>query len=789
MRKIQIYIENQLVNLFEDESISVKSTIQDVADIAKVFTDFSQTFNIPADQINNDILGHYYNNDLDIFDANTRVDARIEIDHTPFREGKMQLEGSVVANGQVEAYKISFYGDVVSLKDLFGEDKLRDLDYSDMNSEFSGDAVKATISDTSYLDVRYPLISSSRLWTYADGFGIDLSAHAIDYRELFPAISDAKIMSLIASKYGVTFEGNFLDDDRFKKSYTWWKNREISSFISAPVDLEFNATGVSCDPAAIPNSTMGVNTINLNYIDINTVTVAAPNFQQHVSQSHKVEVFIAPVSTGTYYLDVYDGGTLANTYTSSTGQSFTVADEANIYGLSRSLTFKIRANSSFTFNFEVKYTFEGDYFTTDINYPTDSFAHWCTHQVTSVSVPIFTDYSFTAPDQKISDWFSGTLKEFNLTCYPLAPEKTYQVEPLEMFYLGGDEVDITPYVDSEKILVDRVKLYNEVSFEWAKSNSFINEQFFELFNRRYGDLKQIFPNHDGGKYSIELPFETIMFNKFTGTDLQVAYCLTKAPDYKPYVPKPVKLYLHESAPCSFYFNNGTTDSIVSSYVAFGQDTVQNTTDYTMNFGEEISSIHEIGKTNSLYKTYYQPYLANLFSTKTRKVTVKCVLPIDILTKLTLDDAIIIRDKKYRINDMTTDLTTGLSRLVLLSDFTVKRRRFVVPVITSTGGSVVVPVKPPKKGWAIVSPAIGGAFGTPSVTLPATITEESSITISAGENTDNEKRSQVYEVIGYREDGSEAWRDSIIIYQDFASFRLLTESGSNLIQENLSKILL
>ena len=114
MRKVQIYIENQRINLFKDEKISIKSTVQDIKNISKIFTDFSQTFTVPADVINNPILGHYYNNDLGVLNANVRLDARIEIDHTAFREGKIQLEGAIVKNGQVESYKISFFGDEYS---------------------------------------------------------------------------------------------------------------------------------------------------------------------------------------------------------------------------------------------------------------------------------------------------------------------------------------------------------------------------------------------------------------------------------------------------------------------------------------------------------------------------------------------------------------------------------------------------------------------------------------------------------------------------------------------------
>ena len=77
MRKVQIYVANQLIDLFQDEEISIKSQAQDVNDISKTMTDYSQSFTIPASVRNNAIFGYYYNNDLGTFNANTRLDCRI----------------------------------------------------------------------------------------------------------------------------------------------------------------------------------------------------------------------------------------------------------------------------------------------------------------------------------------------------------------------------------------------------------------------------------------------------------------------------------------------------------------------------------------------------------------------------------------------------------------------------------------------------------------------------------------------------------------------------------------
>jgi len=93
MREVQLYINGRKLDLFKDEEIVVNSTIQNFQDLSKVFTDFSQTFTVPTSKTNNAIFSHFYNNDVDgTFRANTRIEARLEINNVLFRKGKIQLE-------------------------------------------------------------------------------------------------------------------------------------------------------------------------------------------------------------------------------------------------------------------------------------------------------------------------------------------------------------------------------------------------------------------------------------------------------------------------------------------------------------------------------------------------------------------------------------------------------------------------------------------------------------------------------------------------------------------------
>ena len=129
MREIQIYIKGQRVDLFDDENITLKSSIQDAKDISKVFTDYSQPFTLPASDNNNKLFRHFYNTSItgNVFDGRVRHEAKIFINHLLFKRGKIFLNGVNMKNNKPSSYNITFFGNIVSLKDLFKDDKIESL--------------------------------------------------------------------------------------------------------------------------------------------------------------------------------------------------------------------------------------------------------------------------------------------------------------------------------------------------------------------------------------------------------------------------------------------------------------------------------------------------------------------------------------------------------------------------------------------------------------------------------------------------------------------------------------
>lgn len=720
MRKSQIYIEGQKLELFEDEQIKITSSIQDIFNLDATRTDLSYSFTIPASPVNNKIMHHFYNNDVDTFEGvslnyNVRRNASIEIDLMPFRTGKIQLEKASVINGQAQNYQICFYGDLVSLKDILGETKLSELDYSDYTHLYTESNVISRCVDNTNYDVRYPLITSKRVWDYAgpdNTNNIDVNAGAINVNELFPAIRVSSIMQSIQDYFNITFNSLFFQTKNFTNCYLYLKNKD---------EFQFKTSTVSMDL---------ISTTDIQYFDLSTNEtklqyLAPTGGQVFMSSTWTVAIDCTPTVTGSnFYIDVYSNNVLLNTVIAQGVGVQNIIQVENVNGLSQNLTFKFRADVVMNIDAQVILQFDA------VVNTSGTITTISGSETADASTTVLTgnlDINSNMPDMKVYDFINGIIKEYNLVVYGIGLN-AFKFETLENWYGQGNEHDITTYTDVSDITIERVKLYKKISFEHEKSESFMNRTFSDNFAREYGSLQYAF-NYDGDELNIKLPFENLLFQQFETTGIQVGYCLTKSPDYKPYIPKPILLNLYDSVSCSpFKFELGTGHVTKTSYLPFGQDLKNNGQNYSLNFGNDISSLLLENVPNSNFMVYYFTYLNNLFKQKNRITYVKTRMPLDLLLSIRLNDRIIIRDKKYIINSMVTNLTNQEVDLVLIHDF--RPTKIKTPKPIKNGSLISYPlvfgngVKKIDVVWTNADTTIDG------LTSPITKTSDAILTIDA-----------------------------------------------------------
>jgi hypothetical protein len=178
--------------------------------------------------------------------------------------------------------------------------------------------------------------------------------------------------------------------------------------------------------------------------------------------------------------------------------------------------------------------------------------------------------------------------------------------------------------------------------------------------------------------------------------------------------------------CNFHFNDGSSTTNVTTYNLFGQDTLISGQVNTINWGAQQSTFTDAIETRSLFNNYYLDYLTNIFTAKARIVKLKGILPISLLQSLKLNDRLIIRDKRYVINEMKVNLTTGDVDLALINDFR--------PVV-----NINLPVVPPGGGVVQVGAFLGNnktaaGFEYPGSGGVVTLTADTLLNITIPANT-------------------------------------------------------
>jgi len=674
MTSVEIYIkignEFKRIDLFKDEKISLTSSVQNINDLSKVFTDYTQSFTIPASK-NNNLIFNYWNESgvNDGFDQRIRYDAVIELNTIPFKTGKIQIEKANEKNNRLESYSITFYGNVKQIKDLFKEEKLSILDYSSLNHNYGDTEVINRIDGTTTDGVYYPLIGNQHKYSFGDGGANDISVggspeKSIVYTDLFPAIPVSKVFEFIQNRYNINFTSSLFSTSYWNELYLYCKNVEQKDEYSFVSRVNFDYT--PC-PRNLNTTT---NTYTLDWLLNDNVT--------HVT-SQIVTLIINPSDiTKKYRLKVFNSLGLVRVFENLIGNSaLTLFNYFQNYNLSYEMWFVLESTASFSYTTTLNETkFYGTFLSFGQQYNVSTGSNSTSTQIIQLNTFV--------PDMKVIDFFNGIIKIFNLTI-TATNETTFNLEPLEFYYSYGKYIDINNYVINDSVDLERTKLFKKLNFSHEKSENIINNYFRNTFNRGYdyGDLiYEDSLSNESNTYEIKSPFENVMWEVPNLTEFfQTTSLIDK--DLKPYKPKPILMYkngLVSSTSLSIKIYTGTSYVSILDYQRFSNELFINNDIAGLNFGEEQSSwISSDVTNNSLFALWYQNYISGLYDIRCRIVKLKAIIPIPKLSDIKLNDKIIYKDKKYIINTYTTDLTTGEVDLELISDF-----RQVASIVSGSG---------------------------------------------------------------------------------------------------------
>ena len=721
MRILQLYIGNQRVDLFKDESVSLTQTIQNVKDIAKVFTEFTQTFSVPASDVNNKIFKHYYNSNIQGgFDARTKKAAYLELNNTPFKEGKIKLNRVGLKNNVAHTYHITFFGNVVDLKDVLGDDLLSSLatlneysqvyDFTNVTNYIQGYAPNTNDN------ICVPLITHTDRMIYngnanAHEYG-NVAVHSgtningINWNQFKYALRLQAIITAIEEKYtiangfasDIVFSDDFFNDatnQEFHNLFMWLHRKkgdvESTSFGDAEWTTYEGAatTNPFGDYSNIP--------IELSSFQNGQLTIDKQVGDDFSLKSPRVSLLLTPVASGpppnTYDVRVTSADGQYNEVFITTGGTqaiipvqipWTTAFDNGTYSI------EIRSDVLVQFaaggiKWRVEYEFRDEDFITytgGIEYL----------NAATFSTSAVREFNITEqiPKMKIIDFLSGLFKLFNLTAY-VDNLGVLVVRTLDSYYAANTKAPIVidEYIDVTKSDVEVALPFRKVNFSYKGLGTLLAKQYEQIFNSGWGStsytLNQQTYDAPSEDYSVIAPFEHMQFERLYDLDTSASNIGNTTIQYGFFVDDNFESYYGD--PLIFYpiLNSGTEMKIIDTEVSSNIEIIDEyfipsntlalqcgTSETSIHFQNEISEYlaREPGNPNcfidSIFETKYKTYIQDVFSNRRRLVKVSAILPLKIYYDLELNNLIEINQETYKINSLTTDLTTGKTEFELLN---------------------------------------------------------------------------------------------------------------------------
>ncbi len=678
-REVQLYIQDTRVDLFQDETISITDSIQNISDISKVFTPFSKQFNLPASPTNNKLFKHYYNFDITGgFDARFRVDARIEINHVPFKTGQIRLDGVSMKDNQPHTYKVVFFGKPSDLKDIFGDEELNSLNpLSTYDFTYSSGAInnmrtafttglqsdQTAATNLSNRNIVLPLILLKEYYTYDTGSTNQLKN--VNYtnlqKELKPAIKLKRIIEAIETQYNVDFnmtdEGSiktFFGSDMFDELYLWL-HREKTPITKPETDPPTFGVDITTRAKKLTFADFTYSSGSGDVLTANKLVV-------NKGESYTIRLVLdTNITNNTGEIIVKDKTTNELLfYREDVPFNNTTNITVPLMNLTSGNLDQRTYDIEFRINCQVAVSFAA--LTTGMTI-TKNGATLHNYSNSAFSLSDFLFIQDYLPKMKVLDFLTGLFKMFNLVAYTKKDSSQIYVQTFDDYMTLGVSRDITRYVDITQSAIDRPVPYNRVNFKYSDPVTQTSLRFVAQFSQVFGDLRYSAPEkYDGQEFNQEVPYErsvliNLQDNNGNQTNNVIGWWADESGNTalgKPYI------FFNRVVDSSSYT---VTSSNLTSYNA--PSNVSTDENHTLNFGAEYDEFNGDVNTNSLFSRFYQQYIEQSFNLKGRIIKISAQLPVSFILNYSVNDIIVINGQEYYINSLTTNLATGKTELELI----------------------------------------------------------------------------------------------------------------------------
>lgn len=677
------------LDMFDDENINVNFKLKDTADLAKIFSTFSQTFTIPSKGKNQAILNYYFNTEI-LRNSTRYLNSKIYVNKELFKVGLISINEGKYLRLNDSSITINFFTSLTNLKELYGDEILSEtlqnqeynIVWTDATAYNYTKQIGASGLDP---DVIVPLVTNKRVWTYNDSTVNDIKYTGsktgkkyIEKDELRPAIPFSKIMDGIATAKGITFLSPLFTEDEYNKLYVWCSGLPNKN-INYDVLMTGSFTGSNSSPWTItPVSSNIINILyNGNYTTTNTSTIFFEVFpKKAIETDFDIEINVKWINNST---NAILKESVMGIYPNQGGIYSTLLNlNALNLGINNITPFQIRVEitaNQFIYWDDGIFNFRALGADLEIN--------------TSVSNREINLYNML-PEIKTIDFLTSFIKMFNISIIEDPKiEGVITLLPRNTFF--EETFDYTDYLDIETFTVKPTNLYKQINFKHNTSKYKSNIDFkTALNNREYGELKYISTDKFlKDEYKIETKFNIVPNRLILDTSVQTFYGFTSdsspstdygvlyEPNYEDltifYYNGQQNLKDDDGVNISFNFNTGTTVNQLQTYNKVSIVYNDSPTGYTNSLGYNIEVDvldNSFQFEKNLFTNYYKTEIDKIYNPNSRLYTYNLVLPPYEINRFSLTNIIIIGDKKYTIEEAELNIVDGKTKLTLMNIATV-----------------------------------------------------------------------------------------------------------------------
>jgi len=652
------------VDLFQDESVELNRQLKDLQDLSTIWTDYTQSFQIPASDTNNLIFADWFDENIVLggWNPNLGKDATLYIHSLPVYNGRVEFIGCKYKDGIPQLYNIVFYGTTKKILDVWGETLLNELNWSAYNHTANYTNILSSWNQALIGgDILWPIADYNQNWRWSKAKGVNgniRDSRGVEIDDLRPAIRLKAMLTTAFAEANYTLSGSFLDRPEMDDAYI----------------LPMQTAGPLYDPEYYQPGTVEANKSGFTFIKrtFTTLHYDIINFPTIVSN---------PSGNYNSSTGVYTANRLGNyTFRVEFDLTFGVGlyNTMNFAWLVNGRVYQRQTyttNGSFVENFsallKVGDTLEFGYFTSSV-VSTLFMRYYCSLAPQGIAGTTIR-MEDAMPQMKIKDFVNGVIKSFNCVLIPTS-SNTIEIHNLQDWYSAGTTKNWSPFIDTKDIEHTKLPIPGVVSFTHKESECIASEYYRNINRREYGSISYSpVIDYPTDEFKLETPFNIICpqqlreinanGQRVRETELNIPRFMDK--DDKP-VQQDLTLFYYggkQSVSDTYYFNGieQYVMPLMTSYSAYPTLTAS----YSMAFGLEYS-IKGDAPVNSIYNLYWKEYLSRMYSTQSRLVKMTGIIPVGEWLNFELNDTIAISGNYYKVQSVKYDMLTEIANLELIT---------------------------------------------------------------------------------------------------------------------------